>query len=213
VPQRNPAATRERIIAAAMRVFAEHGYFRAPVRLIALEAGVSKGLIFWHFRSKDEIIKEVALRALPHDVIKTCLDQGLHGCQLVECIAEKYLEKYSDDTRRRLLVHTLDIKNMYPPVEQLFQETCEKLLEEAGRRAFPNLPPAKSKTLARLLFGGLLCLTLSKPHHKTPREAVKEMLELLRPYCSPTARDNQTGRTAHRQPTIKDGETGYKHRS
>jgi AcrR family transcriptional regulator len=49
---------RKRIIEAAMDIFAEFGFFRAPTQLIAMRAGVSKGLIFWYFKGKDELILE-----------------------------------------------------------------------------------------------------------------------------------------------------------
>jgi AcrR family transcriptional regulator len=184
---REAEESRERIIKAAMKVFAEYGYFRAPVRLIAMEAGVSKGLIFWYFRSKDEIIQEVALRALPHDVIRSCLDEGLTGCPLVDCIARRYIEKYSDETMTRLLIHTMDVKNVYENIERMFRETCEKLLREVATRAFPSLPVKRAITLARMLFGGLLCLALSKPKDMTINEYMTEVEEIMRPYCQETA--------------------------
>ena len=46
------AAKRERIVEAAMRAFAEHGYQGARVEDIAIELGIAKGSIFQHFGSK-----------------------------------------------------------------------------------------------------------------------------------------------------------------
>ena len=46
------AAKRERIVAAAMRAFAERGYQGARVEDIASELGIAKGSIFQHFGSK-----------------------------------------------------------------------------------------------------------------------------------------------------------------
>jgi len=45
-------AKRERILEAAMRHFAEHGYMGARVEDIATELGIAKGSIFQHFGSK-----------------------------------------------------------------------------------------------------------------------------------------------------------------
>ncbi|BEP17843.1 TetR/AcrR family transcriptional regulator [Pyrofollis japonicus] len=185
--------TRERIIKAAMKVFAEHGYFRAPVRLIAMEAGVSKGLIFWYFRSKDEIIQQVALKALPHDVIKTCLDEDLRGCSLLECIAQRYISKYSDETMTRLLIHTLDVKNVYESVDKLFRDTCEQMLGEVAKRSFPRVGEKRARTLARLFFGGLLCLVLSKPKDMSVQEYIEETIGIMRPYCGSGQEENKAG--------------------
>jgi AcrR family transcriptional regulator len=69
--------TRKRILDAAMNVFAEFGFFKAPARLIAEKAGVSKGLIFWYFKRKDDLISEIASRALPVDIIEYCLSKDV----------------------------------------------------------------------------------------------------------------------------------------
>lgn len=46
------AAKRGRLVAAAIEVFAEHGYAGARVEVIAARAGVAKGSVFAHFGSK-----------------------------------------------------------------------------------------------------------------------------------------------------------------
>jgi AcrR family transcriptional regulator len=46
-------ATREQLLEAALRLFAERGFKGATVREIAREAGVSQGLIRFHFGSKE----------------------------------------------------------------------------------------------------------------------------------------------------------------
>lgn len=51
-----PAAdTRERILAAAGRVFARKGFRAASLDQVARDAGLTKGAIYWHFTSKDEL--------------------------------------------------------------------------------------------------------------------------------------------------------------
>jgi AcrR family transcriptional regulator len=46
------AAKRRRIVEAAMRRFAEHGYQGARVEIIANDLGIAKSSIFQHFGSK-----------------------------------------------------------------------------------------------------------------------------------------------------------------
>src|SRR5262245_9509201 len=61
-------AKRARIIDAAMRHFAEHGYHAARVGDIAAELNIAKGSIFQHFTSKDGLFFEVykkAVRSFP----------------------------------------------------------------------------------------------------------------------------------------------------
>ncbi len=47
---------RERILAAAERIFAQRGFFHARVSEIAREAGVADGTIYLYFKSKDDLL-------------------------------------------------------------------------------------------------------------------------------------------------------------
>ncbi|HEX2686588.1 MAG TPA: TetR/AcrR family transcriptional regulator [Kofleriaceae bacterium] len=47
---------RERILVAAERIFARHGFFAARVSEIAKEAGVADGTIYLYFKSKDDLL-------------------------------------------------------------------------------------------------------------------------------------------------------------
>lgn len=54
-PRPEPADTRERILAAAGHVFARKGYMAASLDEVAQAAGMTKGAIYWHFRSKSDL--------------------------------------------------------------------------------------------------------------------------------------------------------------
>src|SRR5499433_1304416 len=47
---------RERILVAAERIFAQHGFFAARVSEIAKEAGVADGTIYLYFKNKDDLL-------------------------------------------------------------------------------------------------------------------------------------------------------------
>jgi TetR/AcrR family transcriptional regulator, fatty acid metabolism regulator protein len=54
-----PEARREELLAAAVRVFARRGYHTSRVSDIADEAGVSHGLVYHYFASKDEVLETI----------------------------------------------------------------------------------------------------------------------------------------------------------
>ncbi|HEY7487988.1 MAG TPA: TetR family transcriptional regulator [Streptosporangiaceae bacterium] len=58
-PPRDRAATRQRLLDAARRLFAEHGYDHVTVRMIAAAAGANVALINRYFGSKSELFGEV----------------------------------------------------------------------------------------------------------------------------------------------------------
>lgn len=61
----NPAHSdsRDRIIRAAIEIFAEAGYRGATTRRIAQQAGVNEVTLFRHFGSKDELIEEALTKS------------------------------------------------------------------------------------------------------------------------------------------------------
>jgi len=56
---------REQIMDAAMRVFAEKGFMRATNKDIALEAGITTGLIYHYFESKEALLKAIVEQSSP----------------------------------------------------------------------------------------------------------------------------------------------------
>lgn len=51
--------SRDKILSAALRLFANHGFHNTSMSKVASEAGISKGLIYNYFPSKDELLKGV----------------------------------------------------------------------------------------------------------------------------------------------------------
>lgn len=47
--------TRTRVMDAAIRVFVRHGYSGATLDQVALEAGQTKSVVYWHFTNKDDL--------------------------------------------------------------------------------------------------------------------------------------------------------------
>jgi AcrR family transcriptional regulator len=48
---------RDELLAAALRIFARRGYRQAGVEEIAAAAGYSKGALYWHFSSKEDLLE------------------------------------------------------------------------------------------------------------------------------------------------------------
>lgn len=50
---------REQIIDIATKLFSEKGFDKTPISEVCTLANVSKGLVFHHFKSKDELLREI----------------------------------------------------------------------------------------------------------------------------------------------------------
>lgn len=61
------ARTREALLEAAARVFATHGFHGASIDVVAEEAGYTKGAVYAHFSTKDELYLALLDRHLASD--------------------------------------------------------------------------------------------------------------------------------------------------
>ncbi len=60
--KRDPEGRKDRILAAASKLFGMRGYANVTTATIAEAAGVSEGIIFHYYRSKPALLREVAVR-------------------------------------------------------------------------------------------------------------------------------------------------------
>ena len=106
-PQPRAVATRDRIVAAALRAFADHGFDGATTRDIADAAGVPQGLIAYHFAGKEALWRA----AMDHIF-------GLLRGSLAERAAE--LADADATTRLRLLLrHFVGFSAAHPELHRL----------------------------------------------------------------------------------------------
>jgi AcrR family transcriptional regulator len=63
-----PAARRQPILEAAIGVFAQHGFDAATTDDIARAAGLSKGGLYWHFKSKDDILAAILMQLFDQEL-------------------------------------------------------------------------------------------------------------------------------------------------
>ncbi len=68
---------REQIIDAAMRVFAQKGYSNTTNKDIAREAGITTGLIYYYFESKEALLKAMLEAHSPLKLMSSLPSQEL----------------------------------------------------------------------------------------------------------------------------------------
>jgi len=62
--KRDPRATRDRLVRAALELFTTRGYHATTTPQIAARAGVAEGTIYRHFNSKEHLLNEIFRAAL-----------------------------------------------------------------------------------------------------------------------------------------------------
>ncbi|ARE72656.1 MULTISPECIES: ScbR family autoregulator-binding transcription factor [Streptomyces] len=81
--QERSERTRRRLVHAGAEMFHRNGYANATLGEIAAAAGVTKGALYFHFASKDELAEAVQQRgcALLHDAVRTLRQDGVSPLQ------------------------------------------------------------------------------------------------------------------------------------
>ncbi len=114
---------KDQIIAVATQLFAERGFENTPVSLICETAGVSKGLVFHHFKSKQELLREIFTRttelikdinatdsnnATPQERLKDRLDSFFAGLAANKMLFQFNLNMMLQPRTRSILQDLID---------------------------------------------------------------------------------------------------------
>ncbi len=114
--------TRQRILDAAGQCFAASGYAKTTVEEIALQAGVSKALVYHHFRGKEQILEAVLERTLDDWDAAIQTANWPEGKSVLQGLAEMHRA-------------TLQYARNNPLVRALFQNDPLVLLDMSGSAA------------------------------------------------------------------------------
>ena len=159
---------RERILEAAVKVFADKGFYNAKVSEIAREAGVADGTIYLYFKSKDELLISLFedRMAVVNDNVRTALASAEAPLDKLRAVVRTHLalvERNRDDAEVLTVELRQSAKFMKEYQSPGFGEFL-KLLAGAiddGQRDGSIRPDLDSHIAARALFGALDELALS----------------------------------------------------
>lgn len=165
-----PDATRERLLEAAVRRFAEQGYERTSIRELTAEAGCNVAAVNYHFGGKETLYREAFRRLLTelrdHRIrrIRERMASAGEGATLetfLEAFATAFLEPLVDGSRGRIIMAFMDqeMRLRIVPAEVFFHEFIEpimKVTEDALDQVGPSMPPAVTRLCMVSLVGQLM---------------------------------------------------------
>ncbi len=157
-----------RILGAARRAFGRSGFAGATLGAVAREAGVSKGLLHYHFDNKDHLLVETQ-RAFFRQLHQRFTERASRGETGLPSALEA-LDAMWDSVRELHLgapfvVETLALSSQETPLGarvSAFYEESTDLLEDAIQLVFQDqlgrlaVPPARMAVLIRVLLEGLV---------------------------------------------------------
>jgi Transcriptional regulator len=156
------ADKRGAILRAAIRVFANNGYFNSKVADIAREAGVADGTVYLYFKSKEEILHSIFDRSVDEAVAEARkqLTAISDARDKLRQIALLHLERLGAD-RDLAVVFQVELRGSTKFMEEFsaagFAEYLALLraIFEEGQRAGVFRADLNAKVVAKILFGAL----------------------------------------------------------
>ena len=174
------AATRERIVAAALDQLAEGGYASASVQAVAQRAAIATGSVYRHFPSKSDLFAEAFRRASARE-LAVMADTAAHD----ELPARERIAHGAETFARRALAeptraYALLAEPVDPAVEAerlTFRRAYRDLFASTIEQGIANgeLPPQDAQTVAAALVGALgeaLVGPLTPGRHESSHEAL-----------------------------------------
>jgi AcrR family transcriptional regulator len=164
VPQYTDDAKR-RIILAAMGAMAESGYENVTVDDVARKIGVTKGAVYWYFRSKNALIQEV-LVTIEKEIYRLASDPFFNRPDLPQ-LSQKFDRMYFlEENRRDLLFEIGLLESPEERIPEVTPGSIDKLVSalETGierEQENGNIPYQVDRTSLALMLA-VLCSGLQK---------------------------------------------------
>ena len=137
--QNQARESRDRVLAVARRLFAEHGYAATSIARIAAEAGVSAPTVFAGFRSKVNLLKEAVDTAIAGDTEDRPLRerpvlQRVHEGRTFDEVAERLADAFAEVAARSSAIYAAvhGAADGDPQIAALLKELDRQRLTGAG---------------------------------------------------------------------------------
>ncbi len=115
-----PGDTRERILETALELFSQCGYLGTSMSDIAKELGITKGALYKHYASKQEILDSIITRMGELDL------ERAKAYQMPETDADSFAEAYRDTPKEK--IRTYSIAQFRHWTEETFSSRFRKML-------------------------------------------------------------------------------------
>lgn len=116
---------REAIVKAAMEMFARNGYAGASIRQICQVAGVTKPVLYYHFRSKEHLYRELMIDSFGYymkAMLRAANTQGDLRQRLIRIIYNDFQAAKDDPLRVRFLLRMIFAAEEQRPVFNYVEE-------------------------------------------------------------------------------------------
>ncbi len=157
------ARTREALLSTCLQLFAARGFASTSIDEIARAAGVTKGAMYWHFASKDDLFQAILdrIRSRWQEVVLQPVTARQTALDRLSQLFESYAELFRESPEICLFLQQvlLDQHNKLfsAQVAKVFSKTARFIagIIDEGKAAGVIKPEIDSLTTAHLILGTL----------------------------------------------------------
>ncbi len=162
---KDPIATRNDILQAAIEVFVENGVSKSTLEQIASKADVTRGAVYWHFKNKHDIFEALhetlhqpLTASILEDMQKNC-DDSL--CQLEKLCVKLLVDLDNDEMRKKILKIFLCKCDYSCGMEDILEKQRNNKLKNIERFAKYFERAKKNKHLPKTLDPQITAISLA----------------------------------------------------
>lgn len=153
---------REAILRAAVKIFAQKGYFNSKVSDIAAEAGIADGTVYLYFKSKDEVLRSVFDRTMDDFISEGRAELAKISSpdEKLRMLANFHLRKLGAD-RNLAIVFQVELRGSTKFMEEFSEKGFREYLDvirnviEEGQTANLFRKDITPVTAAKIFYGAL----------------------------------------------------------
>lgn len=169
----------DKIFDASIKVFSKRGYDLATIDEIARKARVSKGIVFFYYKKKDNLIEKAAIRSVPVEEITNLNKRGHNNApDLLVDFGLSFLKKYENPDLRNLLLMTIASKERYKQIDLALRTICFQEMDKMFLKLEELVKTKISPPVKKAFFGSLLCyIVWWKDNEMNPEDYVRTLTE------------------------------------
>jgi AcrR family transcriptional regulator len=160
-PQERTAITRDLLLGAAERVFAHRGYEKAQLEEIAQASGFSKGALYAHFKSKEELFLALAkTKAAGYQTkLRLALDSAPTREAKIAAFRSFYVNLSKEKEWALIILEAKLFVTRHPEVKERLRR-AEEELEDSVEEALAELFGSPARAAGKALGGIFSALVL-----------------------------------------------------
>ncbi|MCM2285507.1 MAG: TetR family transcriptional regulator [Desulfobacula sp.] len=135
--QKNKSEKYQIILDSAGAVFAEYGFYKATISLIAAKAGVADGTLYLYFKNKDDILYQyISYKTeIVFEKMRAAVEKGKNAEEKLRLLIRCHLEEFQNDKHMAVIFQSearylRDIQSQIKDISKMYLDLLSDIIEQ-----------------------------------------------------------------------------------